>query len=216
MVGPIVDTLKDLAGRWLMRSARTAKEHPFDAPHHYAPHEEPGGNGARPSAAPASSPAVAEPMTAPPPVNGNSGAPIPTPTPTEPPAPAAPAEASGATTATGRTWTADMRQVSPEPDGAVGHGIVNALRTCYDPEIPVNIYELGLIYGIELDEEQNAWLVMTLTSPMCPVAGSLPPEVQAKIAAVEGVKSAKVDVVWDPPWSPDMMSEAAKLELGML
>ncbi|MBK7977553.1 MAG: DUF59 domain-containing protein [Deltaproteobacteria bacterium] len=109
-----------------------------------------------------------------------------------------------------------MRQASPEPEGPIGHAIVSALRTCYDPEIPVNIYELGLIYGIELDEEQNAWLVMTLTSPMCPVAGSLPPEVQGKIAAVEGVRSAKVDVVWDPPWSPDMMSEAAKLELGML
>lgn len=99
---------------------------------------------------------------------------------------------------------------------AVRERIVAALKTVFDPEIPVNIYELGLIYGIQLDDEQNAWVVMTLTSPMCPVAGSLPPEVQGKIAAVDGVKSAKVDVVWDPPWSPDMMSEAAKLELGML
>jgi FeS assembly SUF system protein len=94
--------------------------------------------------------------------------------------------------------------------------IIDVLRTCYDPEIPVNIYELGLIYNIEIDPEANVNVQMTLTSPGCPVAGSLPGEVQSKVGSVMGVKSAKVDLVWDPAWRPDRMSEAAKLQLGML
>ena len=93
--------------------------------------------------------------------------------------------------------------------------IVEVLKSCYDPEIPVNIFELGLIYGIAIDDEFNAEIKMTLTSPMCPVAGSLPPEVEAKVSNVEGVKSCKVNVVWDPPWSPALMSEEARLQLGM-
>jgi FeS assembly SUF system protein len=93
--------------------------------------------------------------------------------------------------------------------------IVEVLKTCYDPEIPVNIFELGLIYGISIDDELNVGIAMTLTSPMCPVAGSLPPEVEAKVSNVQGVKSCKVNVVWDPPWNPAMMSEEAKLQLGM-
>ena len=93
--------------------------------------------------------------------------------------------------------------------------IIDVLRTCYDPEIPVNIHELGLIYGIEVDSEGAVYIQMTLTSPACPVAGSLPPEVEHKVSKVEGVSSAKVEVVWDPPWNPDKMTEAARLQLGM-
>ncbi len=93
--------------------------------------------------------------------------------------------------------------------------VVSALRRCYDPEIPVNIYELGLIYGIDVDPSGAVAVRMTLTSPACPAAGSLPPEVQAKVSAIPGVTSAKVDVVWDPPWDKNRMSEAARLELGI-
>ncbi len=92
--------------------------------------------------------------------------------------------------------------------------VIEALRTCYDPEIPVNIYELGLVYKVEVKPEGDVVVQMTLTSPACPVAGSLPPEVESKLRAVPGVTSSKVDVVWDPPWNPGMMSEAAKLQLG--
>ncbi len=93
--------------------------------------------------------------------------------------------------------------------------IIDAVKTVYDPEIPVNIWEVGLIYGVEVDADGRATVTMTLTSPMCPVAESLPVEVEHKVNAVEGVSAARVDLVWDPPWDPDMMSEAAKLELGM-
>jgi FeS assembly SUF system protein len=94
--------------------------------------------------------------------------------------------------------------------------IIEALQTCFDPEIPVNIYELGLIYDIDIKPAGEVGIKMTLTSPMCPVAGSLPPEVEAKIGAVPGVKSAKVEVVWEPPWTPEKMTEAARLMLGMM
>ena len=94
--------------------------------------------------------------------------------------------------------------------------IVNAIKTVYDPEIPVNIYELGLIYNVDVRDDRSVEVRLTLTSPMCPVAGSLPPEVEAKVAEVEGVTASSVDLVWDPPWEPSMMSEAAKLELGMM
>ena len=93
--------------------------------------------------------------------------------------------------------------------------IIEALRTIFDPEIPVNIYDIGLIYGIEISDEGDAHILMTLTSPMCPVAESLPPEVEIKVAAIEGIRSAAVEVTWDPPWGPELMSEAAQLELGM-
>ena len=93
--------------------------------------------------------------------------------------------------------------------------IVAALRTCYDPEIPINIYELGLIYGIDVDPSGVVDVRMTLTSPACPVAGSLPPEVKYKLESIPGVKSANVQIVWDPPWDKDMMSEAARLQLGI-
>ena len=93
--------------------------------------------------------------------------------------------------------------------------VVGVLRTIYDPEIPVDIYELGLIYDVTVAEDADVNIRMTLTSPMCPVAESLPPEVEAKARAVDGVKNVVVDLVWDPPWDPGMMSEAARLDLGM-
>ena len=93
--------------------------------------------------------------------------------------------------------------------------IIEALHTCYDPEIPVDIYELGLIYDIDVQPSGEVNIRMTLTSPGCPVAGSLPPEVEQKVQAVPGVTDVKVELVWDPPWCMDKMSEAAKLQLGM-
>jgi FeS assembly SUF system protein len=92
--------------------------------------------------------------------------------------------------------------------------IVAALKTCFDPEIPVNIYELGLIYQIDVSPENIVKIKMTLTSPACPVAGTLPGDVQAKVKAVPGIADAQVEVVWDPIWSPERMSEAARLQLG--
>lgn len=94
--------------------------------------------------------------------------------------------------------------------------IVEAIRTVYDPEIPVNIYELGLVYGVEVAPGGAARVTMTLTSPMCPVAGSLPIAVEDCVRAVPGVTAARVDLVWDPPWNPSMMSEAARLQLNLL
>ena len=94
--------------------------------------------------------------------------------------------------------------------------IVEALKTIYDPEIPVDVYELGLIYEVKIDTESNVSIEMTLTSPNCPVAESLPKEIEDKVAKVDGVKSPKVEIVFDPPWDKDMMSEEAKLELGFL
>jgi len=94
--------------------------------------------------------------------------------------------------------------------------VIDALQTCYDPEIPVNIYELGLIYGITVDPSGTVAVTMTLTSPNCPSAQELPVEVKAKAESVPGVTSATVDVVFDPPWDRDRMSEAAKLQLGLL
>ncbi len=93
--------------------------------------------------------------------------------------------------------------------------IVAALHTCFDPEIPVDIYELGLIYGIDVQPSGEVMIRMTLTSPGCPVAGSLPGEVEQKVLSVPGVTGAKVELVWDPPWDMEKMSEAAKLQLGM-
>ena len=93
--------------------------------------------------------------------------------------------------------------------------IIEAIKTVYDPEIPVDIYELGLIYELEVNKEGRVDVRMTLTSPMCPVAESLPMEVQEKIFAVEGVSDVELQVVWDPPWNKTMMSEEAQLELDM-
>ena len=92
--------------------------------------------------------------------------------------------------------------------------IVKMIQTIYDPEVPVDIYEMGLIYEINVKTGGDVYVKMTLTSPMCPVAESLPPEVQAKVAQVPGVTHSDVDLTWEPPWEPSMMSEAAKLDLG--
>ena len=93
--------------------------------------------------------------------------------------------------------------------------IIEEIRKIYDPEIPVNIYELGLIYDIKIENKDTAKVKMTLTSPNCPVAESLPKEVKDSIMQVEGIKKVDLDLVWDPPWDKDMMSEAAKLELNL-
>jgi FeS assembly SUF system protein len=93
--------------------------------------------------------------------------------------------------------------------------IIAVLKTVYDPEIPVDIYEMGLIYEIEINEHAEASIIMTLTSPMCPVAETLPPEVEAKARSVEGITDVQLDLVWEPPWEMSMMSEAARLELNM-
>ncbi len=100
---------------------------------------------------------------------------------------------------------------NPEP---LRSALVDVLKTVYDPEIPVDIWELGLIYDLDVDEAGGVKIRMTLTSPMCPVAETLPPEVEAKARTVAGVSDVKLDLVWDPPWSPSMMSEAARLELN--
>jgi FeS assembly SUF system protein len=111
--------------------------------------------------------------------------------------------------------------VSEEPRAGVDADdlesrIVEVLKTVFDPEIPVNIYELGLIYGVDVGADGAVVVRMTLTAPACPAAGVLPGEVEDKVRAVAGVKDARVDLVWDPPWSPDRMSEAARLQLGLM
>jgi FeS assembly SUF system protein len=94
--------------------------------------------------------------------------------------------------------------------------VVDALKTVYDPEIPVDIYELGLVYGVDVGDEGEVHVTMTLTTPMCPVAETLPPEVEEKVRGVIGVKDVVLDLVWDPPWSIDMLSDAARLELNLM
>ena len=109
------------------------------------------------------------------------------------------------------------------PEGPVGGegsdlqaDVIEALREIFDPEIPVNIYDLGLIYGVEVDENRDATVTMTLTTPHCPVAESMPGEVELRVASVPGIRDAEVILVWDPPWGPHKMSDEARLELGML
>jgi FeS assembly SUF system protein len=94
--------------------------------------------------------------------------------------------------------------------------VLEALRTCFDPEIPVNIYELGLIYNVNVEEGGAVTITMTLTSPHCPAAQSMPAEIEEKVKAISGVSDVKIDLVWDPPWEPSKMSEAARLQLGMM
>ncbi|MEN3747073.1 SUF system Fe-S cluster assembly protein [Sphingomonas sp. HF-S3] len=103
-----------------------------------------------------------------------------------------------------------------EPGGALYEAIIDALKEIYDPEIPVNIYDLGLIYGVEVTGDGHASVTMTLTTPHCPVAESMPAEVELRVGSVPGVGHAEVSLVWDPPWDPQKMSDEAKLELGML
>ena len=103
-----------------------------------------------------------------------------------------------------------------EPGGDLHEAVISALKEIYDPEIPVNIYDLGLIYGVEVDDECDVTVTMTLTTPHCPVAETMPGEVELRAASVPGVRDAEVNLVWDPPWGPDKMTDEARLELGML
>jgi FeS assembly SUF system protein len=103
-----------------------------------------------------------------------------------------------------------------EPGGALYDAVIEALKDIYDPEIPVNIYDLGLIYGVEIGADNHVAVTMTLTTPHCPVAESMPGEVEMRIGAVPGAGLVDVSLVWDPPWDPQKMSDEAKLELGML
>ena len=118
------------------------------------------------------------------------------------------------------TSDANSQPSTPPAEGdvdvqAVKEECIAQLKTVFDPEIPVNIYELGMIYDVRVEPDGATYVRMTLTTPSCPAAGTLPAEAQAKVADVEGVTEVKVDLVWDPPWTPDMMSEAAKLQTGM-
>lgn len=106
--------------------------------------------------------------------------------------------------------------VPGEPGGALYEAVLDALKEIFDPEIPVNIYDLGLIYGIDIADEAHVTVTMTLTTPHCPVAESMPAEVELRTMSVPGVATAEVKLVWDPPWDPQKMSDDAKLELGML
>ena len=102
------------------------------------------------------------------------------------------------------------------PGGEIYEAVVAALKEIYDPEIPVNIYDLGLIYGVDVTDQGDVAITMTLTTPHCPVAESMPGEVEMRAMAVPGVRDAEVNLVWDPPWGPNLMSDEARLELGML
>ncbi len=101
-------------------------------------------------------------------------------------------------------------------DGQLMESVIEALKSIYDPEIPVDIYELGLIYDVAISEDGDAVVTMTLTTPHCPVAESMPGEVEMRILSVPGIRDAEVKLVWDPPWDPGKMSDEARLELGML
>ncbi|WP_379553117.1 SUF system Fe-S cluster assembly protein [Qipengyuania sp. DGS5-3] len=121
-----------------------------------------------------------------------------------------------------RDYLEGFLQKKPEGDAVGGAGsalqqaVIDALKEIYDPEIPVNIYDLGLIYGVEVSEDADVEVIMTLTTPHCPVAESMPGEVELRAASVPGVRDAEVNLVWDPPWSPEKMTDEARLELGML
>lgn len=110
----------------------------------------------------------------------------------------------------------EQESKAPLTDDELREKVIDVLHTCYDPEIPIDIYELGLIYKIDVMPVNNIMVEMTLTSPMCPVAESLPAEVQEKIKGMPEVNDAQVEVVFDPPWEQEMMSEAARLELGFM
>ena len=115
-----------------------------------------------------------------------------------------------------KDWLQKAQAETPVDAEALKERVLAALREIYDPEIPVNIYELGLIYTIDVKEGGVVDISMTLTSPACPVAGTLPPDVEARVKAIPGVTEAKVEITWDPPWGPDKMTEAARLQLNMM
>ena len=109
-----------------------------------------------------------------------------------------------------------VQDAAGEPGGAIYDSVIAALKEIFDPEIPVNIYDLGLIYGVEVGDDNHVVVTMTLTTPHCPVAESMPGEVEMRVAAVPGVRDCEVSLVWDPPWDMAKMTDEAKLELGML
>jgi FeS assembly SUF system protein len=121
-----------------------------------------------------------------------------------------------------RDYLDGFLSAKPAADSVGGEGsdlqadVIAALREIFDPEIPVNIYDLGLIYGVEVDDNRDATVTMTLTTPHCPVAESMPGEVELRVASVPGIRDAEVNLIWDPPWGPHKMSDEARLELGML
>ena len=118
-----------------------------------------------------------------------------------------------------RSWTSDIHSLqvmTPEEKKHLEDRVIDMLRTIYDPEIPVDVYELGLIYEVNIGDDAHVGIKMTLTSPSCPVAESMPNEVEQKVAGVQGVSSAKVEITFEPPWDRSMMSEAAQLELGFM
>ena len=117
---------------------------------------------------------------------------------------------------TAKSDSADATPVDSGNSETIREQVIEQLKTIFDPEIPVNIYELGLIYAVEVEANGATKVTMTLTTPMCPAAEELPPEVETKTRSVPGVTSVQLDLVWDPPWSPDKMSDAAKLDLGMI
>lgn len=134
----------------------------------------------------------------------------------------APVETMGEKLERKRDYLEGFLQKTPEkvaagdPGGELHDAVIAALKEIYDPEIPVNIYDLGLIYGVEVDSDSDVTVSMTLTTPNCPVAESMPAEVELRAASVPGVRDAEVVLVWDPPWDPGKMSDEARLELGML
>lgn len=133
-----------------------------------------------------------------------------------------PDETAGAKLERKRDYLEGFLQKQPEnvpagsPGGELYEAVIAALKEIYDPEIPVNIYDLGLIYGVDVDDECDVTVTMTLTTPHCPVAETMPGEVELRAASVPGVRDAEVNLVWDPPWGPDKMTDEARLELGML
>ena len=134
-----------------------------------------------------------------------------------------PAEAEAQMKAEAAKEASDSKDFAPMPQTPEGYDpreeimdrVVAAIKTCYDPEIPVDIWELGLIYRVDMDGQRNVEIDMTLTSPMCPVAGELPEQVRQAVLGVEDVNEVKIDLVWEPPWHQGMMSEEARLQLDM-
>ena len=129
-----------------------------------------------------------------------------------------PAETAGDKLERKRDYLAGFLAATPAPaaEGALQDRVIDALKEIFDPEIPVNIYDLGLIYNVEVGADNHVAVTMTLTTPHCPVAESMPGEVEMRVGAVPGVGLVDVNLVWDPPWSPANMSDEARLELGML
>ena len=120
------------------------------------------------------------------------------------------------TVQTSETQGDQQTSEASSPSEALKSDVIAAIRECYDPEIPVNIYDLGLIYDVQVSETSKVDLVMTLTSPHCPVAEILPAQVKSRVELVDGVDEVDLELTWDPPWSPENMSEEAKLELGFM